>query len=86
MNDHPLTSRALTWYPKAKEMWYEYGVDPAFVKQGANDLSIKLGDSNGQDCKVHDVQLRIDYKLNGERRRDIAQSRGRYVAHHSSTV
>jgi len=86
LNDHPLTSRALTWYPKAKEMWYEYGVDPAFVKQGANDLSIKLGDSNGQDCKVHDVQLRIDYKLNGERRRDIAQSRGRYVAHHSSTV
>ena len=86
LNNHVLTSRALTWYPNPSNVWHEYGVDPDFLEQGVNDLTLKLAAGNGQNCKVYDVQLRIDYKLNGERRRDIAQSRGRYVAHHSSTV
>ncbi len=82
-NGRRLQERPLTWYPKDKDSWHEFGVDAPIVKRGANDLTIHSG---GDPCVLHDMQLRIDYGLNGERRRNITQGRGRYVAHDGSMV
>ena len=83
LNGNVLQERPLTWYPRDKGIWCEFAVDPSFVKQGVNDLTFR---SDAVACVLHDVQLRIDYGLNGERRRDITQGRGRYIAHDGSMI
>lgn len=92
LNNQVLTHRSLTrgtmgvWESKFEDQWQEYGINPESVKKGVNSLEITLSDANEGACILHDVHLRIDYHVNGERRRDLAASRGRYVAHHQSTA
>lgn len=89
LNASTLESRAMTWHGKSDGKWRQHGrkyiVEPHVVKQGINDLVISVS-AGARACTIHDVQLAIDYELNGTRRRSLAQSRGRYVAHHQATV